>query len=157
MEIYREKYQFAEVFYPIVEDLCSENAILSDNSVYNALKKIQDQYIINDYSIISENEKGKFVIRQLLKAYLSNPLQLPDSVLHYYSLKCENPSICEDLNLQNVLQKNIRYINNSGSEELRLKIVYDSLFLRVICDYISSMTDLFAVSEYQRLYGMKIS
>ncbi|QXO96039.1 dNTP triphosphohydrolase [Methanospirillum purgamenti] len=150
-------YQDKTTFYPIDMDICSENAILKSNPIYLFLKDIQERYIVNDYSVISENEKGRFVIRQLLKAYLSNPLQLPDSVLLYYSVNCKIESIGKLLLKQKSLEMNIRYISDINDEKMRKLVVYDPLFLRTICDYISSMTDLFAISEYQRLYGMKIS
>lgn len=60
--------------------------------------------------------------------------------------------------MQYIFQKNVirKLPSHCSMEKIRETIAYDPLFLRGICDYISSMTDLFAVYEYQRLYGMKI-
>ena len=53
----------------------------------------------------------------------------------------------------NVKTKKIRYLDSKIFESYKEEIIRDNHFQRILCDYISSMTNVFAVSEYQRLYS----
>ena len=51
----------------------------------------------------------------------------------------------------------LRAIINKAVEDTRdnnnLDKRRDILIMRIICDYISGMTDSFAINEYEKLYG----
>jgi dGTPase len=41
------------------------------------------------------------------------------------------------------------------SEQLKARVRKDGWY-RVICDYVSGMTDRYAIAEYQRIFGLKL-
>ncbi len=97
------------------------------------------------------NEKGKYIIRKLFEAYRAHPQQLPDGpILH---LLVETGS---------VEYKNIDDAKKAGIGEARVKfeeilknpnIYFECMLMRRICDHIASMTDHYAIEEYNNLYG----
>lgn len=139
--------------HPLKERLASEKTILDDDPVFLFLRKMQKRYIIHSYEISRENQKGKYVLQKLLKAYLGYPLQLPDNVLIWYSELCSISAVREAIPSSPDDRPNIRYINEETFADLRVQISKDVLFFRAVCDYISTMTDRYAVTEYQRLFG----
>jgi len=101
------------------------------------------------YSELAQSMDGKsdFIIRKLFKAYLSNPQQLPDKTidticLNFTNQKPVNPS---DKTSRDLLKETLKDPNLSKGME---KIV-----LRTVCDYIAGMTDYYAMSQYEKLYG----
>jgi len=137
-------------YYPITEDIATET-ILKGHTMFRFLKDdIQEQYIINNYRINRENGKNRFILRQIVKAYLTNPRQLDDRVLRRYAEYCELEEIISELEHLPDNNKNVRYIKNF--EDCQKIILSDPIFFRVLFDYIGSMTDHYAVSEYRKLY-----
>ena len=139
--------------------------------------------VINTHVVQRSDSKGKYIIKNLFEAYYTNPQQLPDSALKnlYKILKESNYKFiekaplhendtekefsdkCIQENYNNEIDTNIFTIE---SDELR-GIISDAvsdirktddkrrdiLIMRIICDYIAGMTDSFAISEYEKLYG----
>ncbi|MDN7024117.1 dNTP triphosphohydrolase [Methanoculleus sp. FWC-SCC1] len=138
-------------YYPITEDLATET-ILEKNALFTRLKDLQERFIINNYRIHRENGKAKFILRQIIKAYLTNPKQLPDSVLMRYTEVCEIQRVKKYLKNLNLHHETIRYLNEREFEDCRYEIISDPKFLRILSDYIASMTDLYAFTEYKKLY-----
>ncbi len=98
------------------------------------------------------NAKGKYIIRKLFEAYYANPQQLPDGpILH---LVIES-GISKTKSID-VLKK-----EGVGKARILLKeksdksadIYFQCLLMRRICDHIASMTDRYAIEEYNNLYG----
>ena len=97
------------------------------------------------------NEKGKYIIRKLFEAYYAHPQQLPDGpILH----------LLVDLKVPNY--KNIDDAREAGIGEARVvfdkiirnpSIYIECMLMRRICDHIASMTDHYAIEEYNSLYG----
>lgn len=97
------------------------------------------------------NEKGKYIIRKLFEAYYSHPQQLPDGpILHLL------------VDTGSEKYKNIDEAKNAGIGEARVefnkvlenpKINVECMLMRRICDHIASMTDHYAIEEYNNLYG----
>ena len=55
---------------------------------FKSLEEFKNNLVINNYSMNRMDNKGMFVIRKLIEAYLCDPRQLPDSVLkRYYEIK----------------------------------------------------------------------
>jgi dGTPase len=126
--------------------------------------------IIDSYNVQKMDGKGSFIIRKLVRAYIANPQQIPDD----YISRLFKIEIYRFINKrkQNSLLKQIqtsmkeRYPDNVHSwmihecrEALRLITLSNELtllvfpaLLRVIFDYVSSMTDIEAISQYQQLY-----
>ncbi|MFH2064734.1 MAG: dGTP triphosphohydrolase [Pseudomonadota bacterium] len=112
------------------------------------LKKKLKNGILNSYQVQRMDGKAKFLIRQLSKAYLSNPQQLPDNMIKHLFLYCYPD------------KENIPHLTNNDRRSWLNEMYYSSRnnevrknLLRVICDYISSMTDDFAITEHARLYS----
>jgi dGTPase len=139
-------------WYPISEELATDK-VLNGNKVFEKLIEIQKHFVINNQKIDRENGKSRFILRRILKAYLTNPRQLDDSVLKKYTKICELKGLKEEIEKMNVKTKNIRYLDSKIFETYKDEIIRDNHFQRILCDYISSMTDVFAVSEYQKLYS----
>ena len=95
------------------------------------------------------NEKGKYIIRKLFEAYYSHPQQLPDGPILHLLVDIGEYKTIDDA-------------RNSGIGEARVKfesimknppVLIQCLLMRRICDHIASMTDHYAVEEYNNLYG----
>ncbi len=105
---------------------------------YRELRIFVYQEIINSARINRLEGKTRYFLRKLFKAYMNNPLQLPDYALKRFAL--ENNEISLRLQpfseRQSIIQKNRQR----------------PLFVRLICDYIAGMTDSFAQDEFRSLY-----
>jgi dGTPase len=146
------KERLVSDWYPLNEELATDK-VLNGNQIFRELIDIQKHFVINNQKIDRENGKSRFILRRILKAYLTNPRQLDDSVLKKYSKICEINGLKEEIEKMNVKTKNIRYLDSKIFETYKDEIIRDNHFQRILCDYISSMTDVFAVSEYQKLYS----
>lgn len=102
----------------------------------------------------SMDGKSDFIIRQLFKAYLSNPQQLPDNtIVKAYERIWEseeidsndwlNPKEIKPYMARNYVEDILKVENNS----------VNTIVLRTVCDFIAGMTDQFAMDQYDRLYG----
>ncbi len=118
-----------------------KNLVSFSNNIiaqYKELRSYVYQEIINSAQINRLEGKAKFFLRKLFKAYVQNPLQLPDYMLNRYAR----------LNGETSLRKQ--------PFELREKLIYQYRqrpdFIRLICDYIAGMTDSFAIEEFKKLY-----
>lgn len=138
--------------YPLNAEMATD-IVLKDFELYDRLVKIENTYIIHNYTVDRMNDKSKFIIRQIIRAYLNNPKQLPDSVLKKYTKICKIEQFNEATNELKESSKNIRYIDPKIFEAYKRKMIQDSDFLRLICDHISSMTDTCAVDEFSQLYS----
>lgn len=154
MEHYIEKKKNSpHIGYPVDEDLATADVVYRDYELYQDLEKIKNKYVINNYKINRIDGKARFIIRRLIKAYLTNPKQLPDSILKLYSKECTIEGLFEKIPIDHNNEKNIRYLDKECFEDFKKHIINDPKFLRAICDYIASMTDNYAIEEYQRLYS----
>ena len=94
-------------------------------------KEVTKKVICSDVISVADS-KSEYIIKQLFKAFIRHPRQLPDYVLtRYYS------------------KLGLKYDRIKMDEETLRK---DSFFIRIICDHIAGMTDQFASREYRRLY-----
>ena len=129
-----------------------ENVItVSDKIKPEKFKGIIRGAIHHSRNVERMNEKGKYIIRKLFEAYRAHPQQLPDGpILH---LLVETGSI---------KHKNIDEAKKAGVGEARVlfeeimknpTIYFDCMLMRRICDHIASMTDRYAIEEYNNLYG----
>ena len=125
--------------------------------------------ILDSYEVQRMDGKGAYIIRKLIRAYLSNPQQLPNEYINRfikielvrYSTEDqitkfldvikerlsgfpENISLWKDYECREVL----RVITSDSDIS---KLAYEAL-LRIILDYISSMTDSYATNQRMELY-----
>ena len=97
------------------------------------------------------NEKGKYIIRKLFEAYYAHPQQLPDGpILHFL------------VDMGSDKYRNIDDAKEAGIGEARVEfdkiiknpnVYVECMLMRRICDHIASMTDHYAIEEYNNLYG----
>jgi len=138
--------------YPLNKEIATD-CVLENNELFQRLKKVENNFVINNYMIDRMNGKSSFVLRQIIKAYLTNPKQLPDHVLELYAEVCSVPTLKEKIRNIGSTPANIRYLSKKDFEDHQLAIIKDRTFLRLMSDYVASMTDLYALQEYQKLYG----
>jgi len=121
-----------------------------------ALHKALETIILNSGPVQRMDGKARFLLRQLWKAYLSNPQQLPDRVV-LRLVRAEGfdwqwrPGRGRPP-LSNVFSTARRRLGSGVStkpQRARLR----QLLARAICDHLASMTDQEAVEEHQRLYS----
>jgi dGTPase len=98
------------------------------NEIFKTMKNLVRQTVYNLHTIIAMDEKAVRVASDLFEAYTNKPMLLPPD--WYYRYK--NPEISD---------------NYAGAPNDKI---------RIICDYISTMTDRFALDEHERLYNPRI-
>jgi dGTPase len=98
------------------------------NVIFRTMKDLVKQTVYQLHTIIAMDEKAVKVAKDLFEAYTNNPKLLPPDWYYRY----ENVEIAD---------------NYPGAYNHEI---------RVICDYISTMTDRFALDEHERLYNPRI-
>lgn len=117
----------------------------------NVFKNIIKASIHHSRNVERMNEKGKYIIRKLFEAYYSHPQQLPDGPILHLLVETQAGNY-----------KNIGEARDAGIGEAR--VAFNKLMenptidvkcrlMRRICDHIASMTDHYAIDEYNNLYG----
>lgn len=98
--------------------------------------------------VIRMNEKGRYIIRKLFEAYYAHPQQLPDGPIMHFMVDAGK-------------YKNVDEAKKAGPGPVRTKfektmenppMILRCLLMRRICDHIASMTDRYAIEEYNSLY-----
>lgn len=110
--------------------------------------------ILNSYTTQRMDGKASYIIRQLFKAYISNPQQLPNSTIDKLFQRLANKEY-ENIKEKSDSKTIMIGILRNKLEELHFRNTtedYKMLLLRVICDYISGMTDQYALDQYNQLY-----
>jgi len=109
--------------------------------------------ILNSYLAQSMDGKSNYIMRQSIKAYLTNPQQLPDETIYSLYANLIPGSDWERLNKQSFTEV-IGYLRNSlNQDHSKSTVDYRASLLRTICDYIAGMTDQYALQRYELLYG----
>jgi len=118
--------------------------------------------ILNSFKAQSMDGKANYIIKRSFKAYLSNPQQLPDKTIESFyknynrnltraigerkkEKKFSLPHLYGDLR-ERLKEDHFKNCNNNR---------YKCALLRTICDYVSGMTDNYALNQYELLYGTK--
>jgi len=159
MKEYAKGKKSSDIF-PLSKALASEDKTLKGDPLFKCLKSLQTTYIINNVRINRENGKADFLLKSIIEAYLNKPKQLPDSVLIRYTSVCRSKSLLKKLSELSKKDgntgNNIRYVFDKKNPETELaltqKIREDPAFLRMLWDYLASMTDQYAQNEYKMLY-----
>jgi len=133
-------------------------------------EKFLQNSIWNSFAVQRMDGYGTFVIKKLFKAFVMNQQQLPDYMIYQF-YKDNYPKFIDRMwiSQEKKDKKNAFDLSPSTDSEkftkivgiLRVKIIKDGrknfkkfrpLLYRTICDYIASMTDAYAIKEYQRLF-----
>lgn len=167
VEIFKKCYKDPEIVSAIGYDVYQDNTNVTTKMIREFQSTIS-KAVINTFDVQRSDSKGKYIIKNLFEAYNTNPQQLPDSALkNLYKILSEDGF---ELKNHNVVDNDQDFFDIEG-DELRdviedavLRIRGDNngkgidkrrdiLIMRIICDYIAGMTDIFAISEYEKLYG----
>ena len=111
--------------------------------------------VLNSYEVQRMDGRGTYIIRKLIKAFLTNPKQLSNATLVYieniYRGRTSGNKIVQDLTESEIgkLRAEIDSLSKKTSHVFQIHL------LRGICDHIAGMTDNFAISEFKRLYGIE--
>jgi dGTPase len=145
------------------QDFISQYSSISEQDVTNIIafpssfqekdKSIQTflkNRILNSYKAQQMDGKGRFVIRRLFKAYITNPRQLFDSTVVCVFRNYESSTINGDEYNKQLIGKLRDKIDSASYKSNPL---FQIALLRAICDNISGMTDDFALSQHKQLYG----
>ena len=89
------------------------------------LKRFLLANLYRHYRVVRMAEKAERIITELFKAYLKNPGIIPPTFMRRYEVNPSGPLKA-----------------NGANESIE----------RIICDYISGMTDRFALDEYKKLF-----
>jgi len=123
-------------------------------------KKVEKQFsdylqeaILNSYQVKRIDAKARHIIVGLFRAFLDNPQQLPDETIKnfyrnykpdfYNTLKREEKSYTS---IVAKLRKKFTW------ERKNSEVKFKNSLLRTIADYISGMTDNYAIKQYEILY-----
>lgn len=119
--------------------------------------------ILNSHKAQTMDAVGQHIIKELFKAYIISPQQLPDKTivklfenlyredkgkLDYY--KYESSS---EYNVGELRNKLSEYHFNRKEEEIQY-VNYKVELLRTICDYIAGMTDKYTIEQHRKLYNI---
>jgi len=126
-------------------------------------KKYLKNRILNSFKAQTMDGKANYIIKRLFKAFISNPQQLPDkTIISFYRNYNENshgqvinrdkeiglrflPALVGDLR-EKLKEDHFKNCNDNR---------YRCALIRTICDYVSGMTDNYALNQYELLYGTK--
>lgn len=123
----------------------------SQNEFHRFLKN----RVLNSYEVQRMDGRGTYIIRKLIKAFLTNPKQLSDATLVYieniYKGRTSGTKIVQDLTESQIgkLRADIDDLSKKSSRSFQIHL------LRGICDHIAGMTDNYAITEFKRLYGIE--
>ena len=166
-EVFKKCYKDPEIVSAIGYDIYADNTTRNTNIIRDFQSTIS-KAVINTFDVQRSDSKGKYIIKNLFEAYNTNPQQLPDSALKnlYKILKADGFDFTDhsiiDNNQEffNIESDELRDVINDAVSRIRFEDPKtgkdkrrDILIMRIICDYIAGMTDSFAISEYEKLYG----
>lgn len=107
------------------------------------------------------NAKGQYIIRKLFQAYYSHPQQLPDISIARFMIATREKNDCTGghyIDMDSIYKMSFGQIRSEFEEfwknvEKSKKFYVKTCMMRTICDHIASMTDHYAIEEYEKLYG----
>lgn len=159
----------------------------SPNPLFEKFRIYKNDLVINNYNVNRMDNKGRYIIRQLFYAYLSDPRQMPDSYLRLY-MKIKKQQITSELTMDQIwnwfdncngfMEEEARLSKNEFNEVLMTVcndidgtsfrkldwqllerlipyLLQDGDYIRLIIDYIATMSDGFAEKEVAFLYGYR--
>lgn len=125
--------------------------------VVDQFKEALSVHVLNSFDVQRTDSKGRYIIKNIFEAYYTNPQQLPDSAIRNMYLALHDNGVNFELKNEyfRMDRSELRSSVMKKINEIRRKkdIANEIWIMRVICDYIAGMTDSFAISEYEKLYG----
>lgn len=122
---------------------------LSDKISYSVFRDTIKESIHHSRNVQRMNEKGTYIIRKLFEAYYSHPQQLPDGPIFHLLVDIGVYPNIDKAKATGSGRVRVCFENKMKNPDAQL----ECLLMRRICDHIASMTDHYAVEEYNNLYG----
>ncbi|QGG48051.1 deoxyguanosinetriphosphate triphosphohydrolase family protein [Heliorestis convoluta] len=171
MNIIDDKYEYERRIKKDIVKLSPKTAF-ADKLLQYRLKKV----VLNSRNVQRMDNRGSFIIRKLVLAYITSPQQMPDKTI--FSLFREYVKNFYNEHMSEIEKECNRYLfkdaadarnaldyclNDEKSTEIIFskehkvsldKTKFKLSLLRVIADYIAGMTDSYAEKEYRKLYAI---
>lgn len=119
-------------------------------------KKFLRDRVLNSFKAQRMDGVGNHIIKELFKAYIDNPQQLPDKTIISLYINLMSEGGLDEYKVNGKisvgkLRNKLQVDHNNRFRESN----YINGLTRTICDYISGMTDRYAISEHRKLYNYK--
>lgn len=170
----REAWDFEEAYKNINKDDVEKKMMgLNGATILDVDKKLRKDLknsILDSFEVQRMDGKGAYVIRRLVRAYISNPQQLPNNYINKIIEAADGMLVKDKFNKVKVFwekklpdyKDNIRHWKNyeyrealreimQGKNEKVRRLMYP-IILRIVFDYVGGMTDSFALKQYEELY-----
>jgi dGTPase len=130
---------------------CNKIIDLPDTINIKIFRELIRESVHHSRNVERMNEKGKYIIRKLFEAYYAHPQQLPDGpILHFLVERERKPR----KSIDDLKAEGIGRARSTFEEIMKNPTAFDQcILMRRICDHIASMTDRYAIDEYNDLYG----
>jgi len=153
-ELESKGIQDAEVVFTEYDNLDlsipKEKVISIENEIKtNEFEGIIKGAVHHSRSVERMNEKGKYIIRKLFEAYYAHPQQLPDGPILHLLVETGKYSTIDEAKNVGIGEVRVCFDEVMGNPNIYVKCA----LMRRICDHIASMTDHYAIEEYNNLYG----
>lgn len=168
----KDRNDFVTKYTSFSVDDIREMMLLKNSKIFEIDKILGESLknsIVDSYAVQRADGKGAYVIRKLVRAYLTNPQQLPNEYINRF-IKVELPRSLgakSEKFIQSVLQgfdnhypENVNIWKDYECRET-LKVICDrsewlknsyNALLRTVLDYVAGMTDSYANKQYDELY-----
>ena len=154
------------IWNEFIKSIDSIEQRMMSEPLYKADKKVQNDYfkkrILLSHQAQKNDGKAAYVIKKIVEAYLTNPQQMPDNaiILLFTYLNAEANHTVSQNAMNEVLRKNKDISDNIGDWRKELDkrnhnndCSLKKALVRTVIDYVSGMTDDYALAIYEQLYG----
>lgn len=126
------------------------------------LENIISKKVINSHEVTMFDQNGSNIVLALFKAYYKNPMLLHEGTLQriwneyrrqgfeVISFREGNPQLVKD-EWENITTTSIPVDTNERTKEHEKILTKRKILVRGICDFISGMTDSYAINEYHKI------
>ena len=121
----------------------------SENINKDIFKETIRMWVHHSRNVERMNEKGKYIIRKMFEAYCTHPQQLPDGPITHFMVEIGKYKNIDEAQKPGIGEVRTEFEKTMENPSLYFRI----LLMRRICDCIASMTDHYAITEYNSLYG----
>lgn len=152
-----EFYDARQKISYMMDSKCLNDIISFSDKIQKAddvIKEFLRHMVLNSYKAQRMDGVGKYVIKQLFRAYVDNPQQLPDKTIIalYRNLMSEGGLV--DYKADGIISVGkLRNKLEADHNKYFTDNQYKYALLRTICDYLSGMTDRYAMEEHKKLYN----
>ncbi|MFU7516842.1 deoxyguanosinetriphosphate triphosphohydrolase family protein [Clostridium sp. HCS.1] len=153
-----------EDFYNIKNSITDYEDIISYSSFISKKDKELGEFlmkrILNSHQAQTMDGVGQHIIKELFKAYIISPQQLPDKTIVklFNNLYKGNKEHIKLNDLEDNVVGNLRNLVSEYHYNRENNIIdynyYKVTLLRTVCDYIAGMTDKYAIEQHRKLYNI---